>query len=123
MMKLKNYLNEAYRNHQLGNTAEIKPIALKPDVKKKINKKIYTLTSKYSAQIPLQDIFSILGEYDIIAVDEAGEPWQGFLTGRDGEAHFDLRDTGSNAAVKNSMLLLQWHKMESGSYEIVCYIT
>jgi hypothetical protein len=119
-VKIREYLIEVSEDNQ---TPANKPIALKPDIKKKVNKKIYNLTSgKYPAQIPLQDIFDILKEYNIVAVDEAGDPWSGFLTGRDGNAHIDLQ-TSDGMKIKNSLLLLQWHKMDSNNYEIVCYIT
>lgn len=115
-MKIRDYLNET------GGTVSLKPVTIKPDVKKKLNKAIYNMTSgKYLQSIPLDDIFKELESFGIVAVDEAGEPWSGFLTGRDGTAYIDLKKDG--VPVKNAVLALQWHKMDTGKYELVCYVT
>ena len=57
-----------------------KPISIKQNIKKSINKKIHEL-GNYHMEIPLDRIFDILAEHRIIALQEDGTPWSGLLIG------------------------------------------
>jgi hypothetical protein len=113
-MRLGQYLTEAtsFRNDGVRiNTA----------LRQKINKQITKMTSnKTFKHIPLTDIFDIFKSFDYKIVDEAGDDWSGFLTGAQGEAHFDIA-TKDGVPVNNIKLHMTWYKYETGNYEIVCY--
>ena len=126
-----------------------KPIAIKPAIRKAMNSKIHDL-GNYHVEIPLQQIFDILAEFNTIALQEDGKPWSGMLIGgaecgsdkaRDQYANFQLAHKPSddvymynpfgddsfkmpNGGYKLAKqgLLLTWCKMSSGKYEIVSYV-
>lgn len=86
---------------------------------KTANDQIYDLLqNKYFKAIPNDDLFAI--------VKSAGfrfdpEEEQFILLGRDGRATWQLYDEEGREV--NHMLVLNWHKMESGRYEVVAYIS
>ena len=106
---------------------------LKSSLRKKINNDIYNATaSKYHDEIPLDDLFKILGDYGIKVLAEDGTEWEGFLCGEDSEACMDLGCEYDCKIVNglktfepfaNSLLRLTWHKMPSGRWEIVAYVS
>lgn len=85
------------------------------NITSKINGEFVDLCKKYYEQIPLKQIFKICHKYGYTPIDEEGSPWQGFLLGKDGRASIDLKET-------KKTLNIQWHRMESGRYEVNCYI-
>ena len=107
--------------------------AIPASVRKSINGRIHDL-GNYHTQIPLQDIFDICKDYDVIAIQEDGAKWSGFLVGggecgsdkaQDQHAEFDLAIKLDDEFVpaKNN-IILTWCVMHgSGRYEIVCYIS
>lgn len=103
--------------------------ALKASERNKVNNKLHALGS-YHEKIPLQDIFDILAEIGVHAVQEDGTPWQGMLIGgkecgpeaADQVANFYLVRTTDGSPLDNS-LRLTWCKMPSGRYEIVAYVS
>ena len=91
-------------------------------IKKQINKQIQKKFSKnYFDSIPLTQIFELLNSRDIIAIQEDGTLWSGFLCGNKGNVSIELKT--NNEIINNAMLILQWYKMESGRYEINTYIS
>ena len=73
---------------------------------------------KYWESIPIDDIFKKLEDNGFKPVQEDGTPWSGFLLGRDGRAHIQLKTGGPDRH-----LSLSWHKMDvSGRYEVVAYV-
>jgi len=94
---------------------------LKPNIRRQINKQLQETFNKYFDSIPLMEIFEILKINNVIVVQEDGTPWGGFLSGNDGNASMELKT--DDELVDNVMLILQWHKMESGRYEINTYIS
>ena len=86
---------------------------------KRANDQIYDLVNnKYFQSIPNDRLFEI--------VKDAGfrfdpEEEEFILVGRDGKATWQLHDAGGRAA--NHMLVLQWHKMPTGRYEVVSYVS
>ena len=105
---------------------------LNAKIKKSINKVLHGFGITYHHQIPMQDIFDALNVYKIIALQEDGTKWSGWLMGEDGRATIDI---GPKASVReedgeifyspynNTMLILTWHKMQSGKYEVVAYLS
>lgn len=108
-----------------------KAAAIKASIRKQINDKIHAVTSGYLEKIPLKDIFDILGQYGIQAVQEDGTPWSGFLVGgaecgseetSKQVVNFDLIQKDTNEPL-NAAVYLSWCKMPSGKYEVVCYLS
>ena len=89
--------------------------------KKLINSELGTLCKTYYNEIPLDEIFNILKKNNVVAVQEDGTSWSGFLVGDKGSAIFDLTIDGKN--VNNAVMPLSWYKIESGRYEINAYIS
>jgi hypothetical protein len=102
----------------------------------KINKKskndlnkIFTILCKdYHKSIPLQDISNYLQCYNLEMLQEDNTPFQGFVCGKEGRTSFligylKLNTTNEYITIKDSILSLSWYKMESGRYEIVCYLS
>jgi hypothetical protein len=85
-------------------------------IKRRINKEIYAL-GVYHPEIPLSDIFSIVERHAGKVVQEDGTTWSGWLCGEDGEASFQIETR------KRFWLRIQWHKMQSGNYEITAYVS
>ena len=85
--------------------------------KNQINRNLYNLTANmYFKDIPLDEIFNIVNSCEgLQVVDEAGDPWCGFLCGENSEAHFKI-----NGA--KFYLHMTWYKMDFGKWEIVAYV-
>lgn len=94
---------------------------LKTSIRQKINKALHPITTVYQDAIPLDDIFACLAREGLIVVDEAGQPWEGFLIGADSHATFDLRMNGEE--VNNAALIMSWYRMLSGRWEVNCYVS
>lgn len=69
----------------------------------------------------LTPILSILEDSKLEAVNEDGTSLGIILCGREGRANIDIAKNGE--IIDNSMLALTWHKMPSGKYEVVAYLT
>ncbi len=89
--------------------------------RKMINSELVMLCKTYHDQIPLTEIFDILKKNNIIAIQEDGTPFEGFLMGNNSSTTIDLTIDGKN--VNNSILSLSWYKMESGRFEINTYLS
>jgi hypothetical protein len=83
-------------------------------VRKAINDQLYDFNKQYWKSIPLSDIRGILNSNGLDFEDS-------IITGRDGRDTFDL--TMGGHPVSNSVLVLSWHKMESGNWEINSYLS
>lgn len=103
------------------------------NIRKKINNAIHDL-GNYHQEIPLQNIFDICKQYDIVPLQEDGTHWSGLLVGgaecgtekaRDQIARFDLATRGEDGRFipANNIIWLSWCKMGSGKYEIVSYVS
>lgn len=96
--------------------------------KKKVSHEVSGLSSgKYYDEIPLQDVFDILKKYGIVALQEDNTEWDGFLTGREGQATLPLAPIASKSAegfytpYSNVGLHFSWYKMPSNRYEFIVY--
>ena len=108
---------------------KIKNSKLLSNVRHKINRELTKLTvNKYFEKIPLKDISDILKNYGVTILMEDQTKWSGFFAGADARDTFDLgyiesEDTnGRHTVIDNSSLVMSWHKMPSGRYEIVAYV-
>lgn len=100
---------------------------------KKINDELFKISTgsgndnEYYAKIPLKKVFDVLKKYKVHAVQEDGTPWAGFLAGREGKAKIDLApyidDDTAGEMYENTLLYLSWHRMDSGNYEVIVYLT
>ena len=107
------------------------PSRLDALTRKKINRELSALPN-YHVGIPLDIIEGILKKYNLLLLMEDNTPWDGFITGREGQADFTLgyldtayEQNGLTAytPIENAALIMTWYKMESGKYEIVTYIS
>jgi len=85
----------------------------------RINKGFTSDVDVYNKEIPLETIFAIVAEHGGMVVDEAGEPWSGFLCGEQGSATMAVNHPDH----KNIFLHSSWYEMESGRYETVVYVS
>lgn len=116
-----------------GQVAEAKGFSLPFNVKKRLNDRISDLLSpknvtEYFRQIPLASIGKILKNDKIIMVQEDNTEWSGMLLGKDGRAKIDLapmntKDGEFYTPYTNTVLVLTWHKMPSGKYEVLSYVS
>ena len=97
-------------------------VSLPAPIKRKVQNEIQRiLKPTFFKDIPLSDIADKIKPFNVYLIDVDGTDWSGFLTGRDGRADFDLAYNG--LYVKNAMFHMTWHKMESGNYEVIGYIS
>lgn len=79
-------------------------------------------STTYYESLPLNTVSDVLKASNITLLDEDDTPLEFvMLTGREGKATFNLSLGG--AKVINSMLVVTWHKMESGRYEFLAYLS
>jgi hypothetical protein len=98
-------------------------VKIAQNVKNSINKYLTKLSKEYYRKVPIDIIIKRLKEFDVLVVDEDELEWQGFLSGREGNARLDLFDMKQNEPINNAMLIVTWYKMESGNFEVVAYIS
>ena len=121
-------MDNAKLAQELFKIAKMLAAAPKPKIQagtvKQINNDLFKISTGsgngnvYYDKIPLRDIFDVLKKHGIQAVQEDGEPWSGFIAGREGTANFDVAPLGSKEVFSNNALHLSWYKMDSGRYEI-----
>jgi hypothetical protein len=120
---------------------------LRPELKRSVNNLLHGLGT-YHNEIPLKQVFDILNQHGLTALQEDGTEWEGFLLGRDGQLFLDVAPLGSKRVwagptyedkagktqvipdvyvydkVKNTSLNMSWHTMDvSGRYEILAYLS
>jgi len=107
-------------NRRLPQTRSVpvsKEYATRPTRVKRANREIQDLTmNKYFRFVPMDELNDILNKHGFKLPEEGY-----ILTGRDGRATWQLTDMASGKLI-NRYLLVTWHKMNSGRYEIVSYI-
>lgn len=111
------------------------PIPAKVNAKerKQLNNAVSrALPDNYYEGIPFDKLQDAVKSQGMILIQEDGTPWSGFFTGADGEAFFEMGRLQDGRTVNglptykpvdNSGLRMTWHRMGSGRYEIVKYIT
>lgn len=87
-------------------------------LRNRTNRALTPFNRNYFDAIPLSDVFNtvenIMGGR---IVQGDGTPWSGLLLGEDGRAQFQI------SGFRTASLYMSWHKMESGRYEIVTYVS
>ncbi len=85
---------------------------------KRANNALHDLISgQYFSAIPLDRLYDIC-EAQGFTFDAESKAC--FLCGRDGRATWELFQDGRSA---KRMLVVTWHKMDSGRYEVVAYVS
>ena len=118
------FVNPAKKQRQIG---------VNHSAKAKAQKKIYEVTKGYHKKIPLAEIFAALDESGLVPVQEDGYRWNGVLVGaaecgtpeaRNQMATIDIatKDASGKWGMANVALQISWCRMNSGSYEVVCYL-
>ena len=87
-----------------------------------MNRYLSQVGRQYYVSIPLNDIFDRLRTNGWMAVQEDGTAWSGLFAGRDGRAVLDLVDINTSKPSRRT-LSVQWHKMDSGTYEVTAYVS
>jgi len=104
-------------------------VSMKAAEKHKINVRIHAaLKSTYFDTIQLATCVNILEDFGYTIIQEDYTRWDGFICGAEGHEYFtiaknDLNQIMLTRVVKNAMLSLSWHKMESGRYEVIAYVS
>lgn len=100
-------------------------------VRRKLNDRLHdVLKPTYFDSIPLDTIKGVLREFDVVMLQEDNTEWTGFITGREGRMSVDLADASysfgpgeSYVPFRNTMFVMTWHKMPSGRYEVIAYVS
>lgn len=102
-------------------------------LRNKINKEIHILLKPtYFETIPLENIFKILNDNGIVALQEDNTEWEGFLVGAEGRATIELADNMIYKKIndikvytpfENCYLIITWYKMEFNKYEVIGYLS
>ena len=85
----------------------------------RINRLIGDTIPTYNLEVPLDKIFECVSTHGGLVVDEAGDPWSGFLCGSDGQTHMEVQFDW----MKSMYLHISWYKMGSERYEVTVYIS
>jgi hypothetical protein len=86
------------------------------------NVRLSNISHQLYDSIPLDTIFGACTDNGFQPVQEDGEPWSGFIAGREGHTTIDLRIAGAGPRVTRK-LSLQWHKHDTGRFEITAYVS
>jgi hypothetical protein len=84
-------------------------VKIKQTLKDKVNSDLMRYNTSgvdsYFEKIPLEPIFEVLEKHNIVAVQEDGTNWEGFLTGRDEKVRFDLvlEENGERKPIENAI--------------------
>lgn len=127
-------MSESLRAVLRGHLLEAKGYKLDSSTRTKINKAFDKLMSNtYFQGIPWDKIEKILEDNGVVALQEDNTKWAGLFSGRDGKATIDLaplesarsegRPSTFYTPYTNTMLVMTWHKMDSGRYEVVVYVS
>lgn len=76
---------------------------------KAVNDALYGMGRTYHDGVPLQAVSDLLVHYGFDALEDM------ILCGREGNIHENVG--------RNRWLSLSWHKMESGRYEVIAYVS
>ena len=94
----------------------IKRLLIESPQKNQVNKELHAIGLEFHDGIPVDKIQAILDKYGFGVNTDTGDPVTGGIyTGRDGSMHEPVG--------KNVGFVMTWHKMDSGRYEIVAYVS
>jgi len=95
-------------------------MATRTTTRNRINRAIgNAVDGTYHDDIPMDEIFDCITAHDGTPVQEDGTPWSGFMCGADGRATIEV----TFPTMKSMFVHISWHKMESGRFEVVTYIS
>lgn len=111
-----------------------RPIKLPNSIRKTLSDGVANvLRPNFFDRIPLQDIFDVFASQNVMAIQEDGTKWDGFLVGGAECGSDKTRDQVMNVPlaiktegvwkVTNTHLYLSWCKMPSGKMEVTGYIS
>lgn len=102
-------------------------------LKSKANRTLSTLSSYFpSLDKAVEKISEALRrKHGIVIVDSDGTPFQAIFTGRQGNTSIEIapaeslgyQKEGAYKSFTDSVLFMTWYRMDSGRYEIVCYLS
>ena len=108
----------------------MKPTRLPSSSKSRMNAGIDKVTGggRPMRDIPLDHIFDTLLKEGAVPLQEDGTKWSGILSGRNGRVTIDLgsessKDGDTYVPYTNAMLVIEWHKFDTGTYEVVSYVS
>ena len=86
------------------------------------------VSNTYYPKIPLREIFDAIETAGLVPVMEDNTRWEGFLCGSDGRLFVRLAAKESANGLffepsENAGLAVCWHKMGSGKFEIISYVS
>ena len=134
-MKLKSFLDEAYRTNTLINFLPewLSNTKLKTGDRKKANRDIQKiLKPTYFKSIPLGQIDKALRKHGMLLIQEDNTPWSGLLLGgvdKTEMVNFNLgwlseeNEPKRYKAVPNAVFTMTYYKMPSGKYEVIGYVS
>jgi hypothetical protein len=96
--------------------------------KRKINTALCKISAQYWESIPFGLIRVNLSEHGIVPLQEDQSEFSGMFIGESSDTVLDIAPITSKvdswySPYSNAMLVLGWHKMQSGRYEINTYIS
>lgn len=134
--KFNSFLNEDYDERGEKIREIFKTTKLDAPRRKKINNELRILLKvTYFPSIPLDDIFNVLKQNNIVPLQEDYTEWSGLLCGREGRMYLELGDimsakkiNGENVYIPldNTSLVVTWHHMGdtySNKYEVIAYVS
>ena len=90
--------------------------------RKKISKGLCEISSRYWCVIPIGPIDDVLREQGYRLINEDFTDFEGFFLGSSSRATLQIAPIGVDKE-ENRVIVLSWYKMETGRYEINCYIS
>ena len=103
---------------------------IKQTIRNRVNRVLAPIGRTFHEKIPLNDIFQACTNVGLQPLQEDGTPWSGILCGDNGRTTFDLAfiererpGYHTSTPVQNAVLVLEWHRMSSGTYEINTYLS
>jgi hypothetical protein len=103
------------------NTEKIMRISSK--TVKTVNRMLAEYGKDYSERVPLVSILDTVKSAGIQAVNEDATDFSGMLLGETGRTTIELVSAISREPIDNSLLVVEWHRMESGRYETNVYLS
>jgi len=109
-------------------TAKPKGEKIPTAIKSKANKALDALGKTYHNGVPLDKAQAALKKLGVILLQEDNTEYSGWLAGRKGRATIDIAPAASKSGefytpYANSVLAVTWHKMDSGKFEFVAYLS
>ena len=106
---------------------------IKNALKKKGNRALEkALEQTYFPNVPIKEIIKALHKVGLVILQEDSTGWEGFITGKSGKMLVPLAPTETETNYKgvkfftpftNTQFVMTWHKMDSGTFEVIAYVS